>query len=743
MKRKANASPAATSLAMSTKPRRRNTITVLFAAAIALLLALPSFASADPLGAVTLFKEGFRAKPDIKQVTEGPDGNVWFIDTKTGGETTSAIGKITEGGTITTYALTGLNAGANLSGITAGPDGKLWLTDTGTTPGIVVVDPASPTVATEYNLAAGSLPRGIVTGPDGNLWFANKSATAPMVAAFSPTETKVVKECTAELTPGESTPTVIVTGADGNLWFSDTQAIGRANPTTCEIKKFSTGEESSPGGTTVANTGPWGMTAGPDGNVWFSEGGNNTTEGRAATGKAIGRITPSGTITYFSTGLVEKSTPLSLTAANGKLWFTDSSNVVEQQKFNFVTGTGAWVNGNKFKLCYEAQCEEVEYSSTPATLKARVETALKNIPAIGAGNTVISATASSATVTFEVGELIGQNMAQISCEVTAGEGLCLAETKKDGAYGAIGRVTTSGVITRYPIEKSLLTMLGITRGPGGNVWFSSGRLTTQRIVKFGIEEEEPGPELTVTKEGTGDGTVVSNPAGIECGGTCASTKFKEGEKVTLTVSPDSESLFVSWKGCETGGVNGRQCKVTMDKAKTVVAKFIQAYDVSVTRKGSGLGKISSTPSGILCLSNCSSTSAKFKELTNVTLTAAPSKNFTFAGWSGDCVGTGTCVLSSLSEDKEVEAEFLEVAKHVLSMSKKGGGQGTVKTNLPGINCGATCSSMAAAFYQGSEVELTQAPGKGSTFGGWSGDCSGTGTCKVTMSAAKSVEAEFK
>jgi hypothetical protein len=51
--------------------------------------------------------------------------------------------------------------------------------------------------------------------------------------------------------------------------------------------------------------------------------------------------------------------------------------------------------------------------------------------------------------------------------------------------------------------------------------------------------------------------------------------------------------------------------------------------------------------------------------------------------------------------------------------------------------------MTSAYFQGSEVELTATPGKGSAFGGWSGACSGTGTCKVTMSAAKSVTAEFK
>src|SRR4249919_2722456 len=77
--RKVNASPAATSLAMTTKPRRRSAITALFAAAIVLLLALPAFASADPLGSST-FYSGLRSTAGVTTSTLGSDGNVWFVD---------------------------------------------------------------------------------------------------------------------------------------------------------------------------------------------------------------------------------------------------------------------------------------------------------------------------------------------------------------------------------------------------------------------------------------------------------------------------------------------------------------------------------------------------------------------------------------------------------------------------------------------------------------------------------------
>ena len=69
-----------------------------------------------------------------------------------------------------------------------------------------------------------------------------------------------------------------------------------------------------------------------------------------------------------------------------------------------------------------------------------------------------------------------------------------------------------------------------------------------------------------------------------------------------------------------------------------------------------------------------------------------------------------------------------------------GGSGTVTSTPAGIDCGATCG---ASFSTGSTVALTATASADSTFGGWAGDCTGTGACSVTMSAARSVTATFK
>jgi outer membrane protein assembly factor BamB len=76
-------------------------------------------------------------------------------------------------------------------------------------------------------------------------------------------------------------------------------------------------------------------------------------------------------------------------------------------------------------------------------------------------------------------------------------------------------------------------------------------------------------KLTVTKSGTGGGTVTSDPAGIACGADC-SESYAENTQVTLTATPDTNSDFTGWSGACTGSGG---CTVTMTDAKGVTASF--------------------------------------------------------------------------------------------------------------------------------------------------------------------------
>jgi hypothetical protein len=78
-----------------------------------------------------------------------------------------------------------------------------------------------------------------------------------------------------------------------------------------------------------------------------------------------------------------------------------------------------------------------------------------------------------------------------------------------------------------------------------------------------------------------------------------------------------------------------------------------------------------------------------------------------------------------------------VPSHRLTTAVAGSGSGSVTG--AGISCPGTCS---ASFPEGTSVTLKAMAAGGSTFAGWSGACTGTAACTLTMSAARSVQASF-
>jgi hypothetical protein len=238
--------------------------------------------------------------------------------------------------------------------------------------------------------------------------------------------------------------------------------------------------------------------------------------------------------------------------------------------------------------------------------------------------------------------------------------------------------------------------------------------------------------LTATRSGSGAGTITSNPAGINCGVDC-SESYRDGTSVELTASADSSSVFTGWSGACTGMGS---CQVTMDAAKNVTATFeVSTFTLAVSKNGTGSGTVTSNPAGINCGGVCS---AEYNSGTVVQLTASPAAGSSFVGWSGGgCSGTGTCTVT-MSASASVTASFA-INTFVLTVTRSGSGSGTVTSNPSGIDCGVDCSE---SYNFNTIVQLTATPGTGSTFLGWSGACTGTGSCSVTMSAARNVTATF-
>ncbi len=108
---------------------------------------------------------------------------------------------------------------------------------------------------------------------------------------------------------------------------------------------------------------------------------------------------------------------------------------------------------------------------------------------------------------------------------------------------------------------------------------------------------------------------------------------------------------------------------------------------------------------------------------------------------GATAGAKNVTVTNPDGQSALGAGVLTVAPgHELTVAKAGSGSGTVTSSPAGINCGASCSQ---AYASGTAVHLTGSPAPGSTFAGWSGACSGTSGCNVTMSADRTVTATFK
>jgi streptogramin lyase len=716
------------------------------------------------LGEVKVFPtEGFPLS-----VAAGPDGNVWFTDPGPPPFFTGAqIGSVTQAGVVSKYT-PGLSGYP--WGIAKGSDGNIWFTEPSAQK-VGYVKPSEPATSKTECEVPGMPNEGfnsqIAAGLDGNVWVTlGANGIARVTPACVATEFRIGLSAEANVCS-------IAVGPDGNVWFGDCgtpTAVGKITPGGAIV------EYEVPGA-------PRSLALGPDGNLWFTQGNE----------ESIGRITTSGVSTIFPAP--SPSLPASIVAgSDGNLWAENRFSQNEQVRYEVpsegtyklgfegeqtgATGEGTLTSGSKsvtgvststgaFSVGEEITGSGIPVGTTitaisgstlsislaatasgPAALAAdlsakttavRIRGALEKLSTIGAGNVTVLGISTQRTIAF-IGKFSRADVPLPTCVYSVAVGPpCGFEVTAEAIPYKLMRITPAGTAVQFPLSSSTgfapFSESTLASDDAGHLWFSVWES------EFGLARFDIPPvshQLNVIVEGPG--SVLISPGGITCPPLCQ-PELIQGSKITLTADADADAAFVSWKGCDA--LNGRQCTVTLDKAKAVTAVFMATPKLTLSKApGPGLGKVTSYPSGILCLPNCSTTTAAFKEGAKVKLNRVPAKHFHFVEWLGDCSGPGLCELT-MGEGHEVEALFAEDPKHSLSLTKDGGGAGTVKSLPVGVNCGATCSSMAASFYEGEAIELTATPGKGSNFEGWSGGgCSGTGTCKVTMSGATSVKAKF-
>ncbi len=240
--------------------------------------------------------------------------------------------------------------------------------------------------------------------------------------------------------------------------------------------------------------------------------------------------------------------------------------------------------------------------------------------------------------------------------------------------------------------------------------------------------------LTVSRSGTGTGTITSSPAGINCGTDC-SESYVNGSVVALSVIAQAGSVFAGWSGsadCTDGSVMvnaAMNCTATFN----LVSSYTLTTSVvnETTSGGTGSGKVISNPIGIDCGIDCTHTYTPGQV---ITLSPLPAANSKFAGWTGDTdCGDGSVTMTG---SKTCIAKFV---LNTVTITVSKAGKGKVSSSNGAIDCGAICSTTVA---QGSSLSLKAVPDAGYVFSGWNGGCSGMGDCNITATASMTPVANF-
>ncbi len=520
-------------------------------------------------------------------------------------------------------------------------------------------------------------------------------------------------------------------------------AAASAAPT---ITEFTTG--------LTAGAGPNVIAPGPSGTMWATE----------YEGDRIARIGADGTITEFPTAgpaMTAGAHPSGVVADNGEIWFTE-----------FGTGEIGELDPSSGRILGEYPVPAGP-SSEPEGIIVGPDGALwfteRGAGQIGRLDPSLATPGTSNGFSEFAIPTDGSHIVPQPVDLVEGSGGTIWVTLINAGVASVvpagSGVDTTATITRYLLPTAATTSEpeGITIGPDGDPW----------VAEYGaarLAQINPAAVQAGTSDGITEDPIGGHPLWLASGGDGAlwATDNTDSELLRYDPTAGTTTVFAAAQG-----VHGDATSDAVDSAGNVWFTEFQSDRIgevalptshpttpttptetlTIDMTGSGTGAVSGSAACAKPDSATDSCQATFPYGTVVTLSGSPTSGSTFLGWlsnppSALCV-LGTCTIT-MDGDVSVNAYF-ESAQTVTAQLV-GSGQGYVTDGPPGISLNVglldcvkppagpqTCTKN---YTFGTEVTLRAVPVDGSTFAGWSGPCTGVGSCSVLMDSPQSVTATF-
>lgn len=283
----------------------------------------------------------------------------------------------------------------------------------------------------------------------------------------------------------------------------------------------------------------------------------------------------------------------------------------------------------------------------------------------------------------------------------------------------------TGVINRHPTFSNLF-YVRCTRGGPGSI--------------------ESPVTLTVTKSGSGKGTVIGTVTGSSESinfDDNSTREFPLGTNLILAADAESGSGFKGWQG---GGCEGRaECFITLAGNVTVDAEFEPIHTISgkVLLEGTKQGfkdvKITLAEiGGSARKTDKTNANGKyvFSGVFDGNYTLTPRASFHDNATSQEYAFKEPRAINVVVNGKNVVGKnFRAYGPRALAITKRGSGSGGVTSRPLGIDCADNCTQDTQEFRYGTGVWLTAAPNEDSNFGGWwigSNKVAGTKKWKITL-----------